>query len=544
MTPITVLANRIATPVKWVSIGLMVAAILVLIRALPFDRVVDSLIARIETLGVWGPVALAGVYVVATVLLLPGSVLTLAAGAVFGLVEGTIAVSIGSTTGAAAAFLAGRYLAREKVARMAKQYPTFDAIDQAISEGGWKIVALLRLSPAVPFNLQNYLYGLTAIRFWPCVLASWIFMLPGTFMYVYLGYIARAGIEGAAAPGGSSTVAQWSLRMVGLLATVVVTIYITKLATRAVKQRTRITGPAPEEQSMTANEGASVPPRGWPRGATVMAIIAIVAVSAAAYARANADALTRFVGSMLGPPAVAMQESYEPIDDGPAFDHSTFDALLRAHVDDAGRVDYAGLKAQSTRLDQYIASLADAPFDRLGRDEKLALLINAYNAFTLRLILDHQPLESIKDIPASRRWSARRWNVAGNVWSLDQIEHEQIRPRFAEPRIHFALVCAAAGCPVLRQEAYVAARLEEQLHAQAIYAHTHDRWFRFDDEAGVVHLTKLYDWYGGDFRQVAGSELAYAARYVPELKSALDAGRTPRIRWLDYDWSLNGQDRP
>ena len=127
----------------------------------------------------------------------------------------------------------------------------------------------------------------------------------------------------------------------------------------------------------------------------------------------------------------------------------------------------------------------------------------------------------------------------GNVWSLNQIEHEQIRPKFVEPRIHFVLVCAAVGCPPLRNEAYEAKRLDEQLAEQTEYVHAHSTWFQFDADANVVRLTKLYNWYGGDFEQVAGDVLQFAARYSPELKQALANDALPRIEWLPYDWKLN-----
>lgn len=133
--------------------------------------------------------------------------------------------------------------------------------------------------------------------------------------------------------------------------------------------------------------------------------------------------------------------------------------------------------------------VGDADFEALGRDEKLAFLINAYNAFTLRLILDHRPLASIRDIPSSERWDAVRWVLAGRTVSLNQIEHELIRPNFAEPRIHFALVCAAVGCPPLRTEAYTGAELEEQLTDQSRYVHTHPRWFNYEDGAEEIGLT-------------------------------------------------------
>ncbi len=104
------------------------------------------------------------------------------------------------------------------------------------------------------------------------------------------------------------------------------------------------------------------------------------------------------------------------------------------------------------------------------------------------------------------------------------------------------LVCAAAGCPPLVREAYVADRLEQQLERQTQWVHDHETWFRFDAAANRVHLTELYSWYEGDFVQVAGSVLAYAARYAPELQRALDAGEEPEIRWIPYDWSLNSVD--
>jgi len=222
-------------------------------------------------------------------------------------------------------------------------------------------------------------------------------------------------------------------------------------------------------------------------------------------------------------------------------DHSAFDRLLRQHVDADGWVDYEGLHEDTGVLDGYIGSLALIPLDRLGRDEKLALLINAYNAFTLRLILDYYPITSIKDIPGGKRWKARRWRVGTDTWSLDDIEHKQIRPVFAEPRVHFALVCAAIGCPPLRNEAYVADRLDEQLDAQTRYAHQHGRWLQFDAGQNVVKLTRLYKWYGGDFQDKAGSNLAFASTYSASLQQALEAGRSITTQWLDYDWRLNSQ---
>jgi len=524
--------------IRLASVLITVLALLAIARLLPMGRIVDFLGAAVQDMGIWGPLVFALVYAIFTVLMLPGAPLTLAAGAIFGLLWGTVAVSIGSTTGAALAFLIGRYLARDTVERRLGRFPKFRAVDRAVSDGGWKIVALLRLSPAIPFNLQNYLYGLTAIRFWPCVIASWAAMLPGTFMYVYLGYAGRAGVAAAAGESAGRSPAQWAMLGVGLLATIVVTVYVTKLARRAIARQS---GAAEElAESDQPQEDQPVTPKPARRIVTAAyAIVALAVVTLAGCAYANQNLLT----GLFGPPPATLAEAYAENPSGPSFDHATFDKLLKQYVNDAGGVDYAGLMTERSKLQTYIQRIADAPFDKLGRDEKLALLINAYNAFTLELILEHWnggQLDSIRDIP--NQWTDQRWVIAGQKYSLNQIEHEQIRPKFKEPRIHWVLVCAAVGCPPLRTEAYLADRLDRQLADQTQYVHSHDKWYRFDQAAETVHLTQLYNWYGGDFEQVAGSILAYVAQYDPDLKSALDAGQTPRIKWLDYDWSLNSQE--
>ncbi|MEZ6097462.1 MAG: TVP38/TMEM64 family protein [Pirellulaceae bacterium] len=201
---------------------------LLAVRSLPLGNATEHLRTWLVELGVWGPVALIVIYVLGTILLIPGSLITLMAGALFGVVVGTIIVSVGSTTGAACAFLIGRYVARDRVVQYVSRDPRFDAIDRAIGQGGWKIVALLRLSPAIPFNLQNYLYGLTSIRFWPCILTSWVAMLPATVLYVYLGHVAGTAVD----TNRTRTAPEWVLLGAGLLATVAVTVYLTRLARR------------------------------------------------------------------------------------------------------------------------------------------------------------------------------------------------------------------------------------------------------------------------------------------------------------------------
>lgn len=225
----------------------------------------------------------------------------------------------------------------------------------------------------------------------------------------------------------------------------------------------------------------------------------------------------------------------------PAFDHSAFSALLKKHVDPDGWVNYAALHADAAQLDTYIALLADAPIDQLPADDKLALLINAYNAFTLRLILDYRDdgkLKSIRDIPAEKSWDHVRWNLGGKLHSLNDIEHKQIRGEFAEPRIHWALVCAAFSCPPLRNEAYQPRTLDAQLAAQEKYVHSHPRWFEHVNGV-TVRLTPLYDWYAGDFEKAAGTVQKYVARHDGRLARLLDRGVPFEIQWIEYDWRLN-----
>lgn len=518
--------------VRLTSILLILVSVLVLVRLLPIDALIKLLIARVDGLGLWGPVVFAVVYVMAAVLFVPGSALTLAAGAVFGLAKGTAVVSVAATTAAAVSFLIGRYLARDAVRMWASRSPRFGAIDRAIGKGGWKIIALLRLSPAVPFSLGNYLFGLTSIRFWPYAITSWIAMLPGTFMFVYLGYAGRAGLSAASGAEAGRSPAQWALLVVGLIATVVVTVYVTRIARRAVAQSTD----APE---------AAPPPVSMPASATPARLAPTLALAAGALLMtgcATAGYLNRAkLKNLLGPPPTKLTETFAEASGDATFDHSLIDSVLKQHVDGLGRVDYAALKADPSRLDAYIASLAQVDLDTLGRDERLALLINAYNAFTLRLIVDHYPVASIKDIPIADRWDAQRWNVGGNTWSLNDIEHEQIRPNFVEPRIHFALVCAARGCPPLINRAYEAATLDAQLESATQSVHQQPTWLQYTPGAATIRLTALYNWYGGDFEQVAGDVLRYVARYSADLRASLDAGRRPRVEFLDYDWSLNAQ---
>ena len=217
---------------KWV---LCAIAAVVLVLVVKYFHVQDLLKAGLDwigKLGPWGPVIFVGLYVAATVLFIPGSVLTLGGGALFGVVLGSVYVSISATLGATAAFLAGRYLARDAIARKIGKNEKFAAIDRAVVDEGWKIVLLTRLSPVLPFILLNYAFGLTRVKLSHYVLASWIGMMPGTVMYVYLGSLVNIS-----SGHRHRTTGEWILYSVGLLATVVVTVFVTRLARKALAKK-------------------------------------------------------------------------------------------------------------------------------------------------------------------------------------------------------------------------------------------------------------------------------------------------------------------
>jgi uncharacterized membrane protein YdjX (TVP38/TMEM64 family) len=221
------------------KVALWVAAALAVVAAgryLDAPALLRAALDWIRDLGPWGPVIFVLLYIAATVLLLPGSVLTLGAGAVFGLVKGAALVSVAATLGATAAFVVGRYLAREWVAGKIERYPRFAAIDRAVAREGWKIVGLTRLSPVFPFNLLNYAFGLTRVSLRDYFFASWIGMMPGTVMYVYVGSLA-GDLAALGAGSRARTPAEWTLYLVGLLATVAVTVYVTRLARAALARR-------------------------------------------------------------------------------------------------------------------------------------------------------------------------------------------------------------------------------------------------------------------------------------------------------------------
>ncbi len=220
--------------------------------------------------------------------------------------------------------------------------------------------------------------------------------------------------------------------------------------------------------------------------------------------------------------------------------HALWDTLLQEHVNDAGWVDYEGLLKDSVKMNKYLDLLSNHhPNDKnWTENERKAYWINAYNAFTVKLIMDYYPVASIKDIKngipfVNTVWDIKFIEIEGQKYDLNNIEHGIIRPRFKDPRVHFAVNCASVSCPKLQNRAYTADKIDEQLDEAA-------REFLADESRNKlskdkVELSKLFTWYKGDFTENT-SVIGFINQYAP-----IKINENANITYLDYDWNLNKQ---
>ncbi|GAB4249905.1 MAG: DUF547 domain-containing protein [Acidobacteriota bacterium] len=249
---------------------------------------------------------------------------------------------------------------------------------------------------------------------------------------------------------------------------------------------------------------------------------------------------------------------------GEPFDYSLYAVVLQRFVDEAGLVDYAELSRHRETLDRFITRLAavdTARLERAGDSDRIAFWINAYNALTLRVVIDHYPIKagflrslvypanSIRQIPGV--WDEIRFPVAGRERTLDEIEHRILRRDFREPRIHFALVCASLGCPVLRREPYEGPRLDAQLDDQVRRFLADPSKFQWEEENQVLRISPIFRWFEADFApscrgNAAGRApvICFLRRYLPPERSGLLDSPQLRIEYLDYDWRLNDRGAP
>lgn len=230
--------RRFNSRLKLILISSIVVVVIAIAKQIDLPELLQIWLMRVENLGTVGAIAFIVIYNLATLLFVPGSILTIKGGCLFGMWRGTIYVLIAAICGATWAFLLGRYLSRDWVCRKIGKNPQFKAIDRAIGREGWKIVLLTRLSPIFPFNFLNYVFGVTQISLKDYILGS-VGMIPGTIMYVYIGSLATdlATLdlsELAAKP--ETKIVQWVIRIIGVIATIAITIYMTRLAKKTLEQ--------------------------------------------------------------------------------------------------------------------------------------------------------------------------------------------------------------------------------------------------------------------------------------------------------------------
>lgn len=495
--------------VKLALLVVLIAGGLVLANATPLDRYFsrEGVGQAIEWLRASesAPVLYMVIYAAATAMAIPGSILTLAGGAMFGVLWGTVYTTIAANIGANAAFGVARFLGRDGVRKLAGD--RLDALDRAADNHGFRGLLTLRLIPLLPFNALNFGAGLTSMR-WPTyALATAIGIFPGTVVYTMFADALLAGSQEASREA--------LLRVLisgGLL------VFLSFLPTVARRLGIELPG-------LKGSAGAAL----------------LVAASVASA------------------PAQLRAQDPGPVGTDALPSHEAFSAILSAVVE-RPRVDYAELVERKDALDGYIETLSGVDPTTLSsadRDDRLAFWINAYNACMLRLVAEHYPLTPdgglftrIKNAVAGRPeesvwqiddvFGREHCPVAGEDRSQDEIEHEIIRPSFDEPRIHFAVNCAATSCPVIWPEAYVGERLDVQLD-RAVRALVDDpRHFQVGES--TVRMNKVLDWYRDDFGGIDGLR-AFFAPYLPEEQARILTDPETEISFFEYDWTLNDTER-
>lgn len=229
--------------------------------------------------------------------------------------------------------------------------------------------------------------------------------------------------------------------------------------------------------------------------------------------------------------------------------HTDFDNVLKKitkQQDGQTLVNYQSLKKDSKVLSQYLETLSAVTrkeYDTFNKDQKLTFLINSYNAFTLKLIIDHYPVKSIKDIGTffTNPWKKKFFRFFGEDTYLDKIEHEMIRKWFQESRIHFAVNCASIGCPSLLMRAFRADKLNYQLEKATIHFLGNRDKNQFDPVNKKLKLSKIFKWYGGDFKKTHGSVEKFVSKYITSDEKTQDEIGSGKYKteYLEYDWNLN-----
>ena len=470
----------------------------------------------------WAPAVFVGTYAAFTALALPGTVLTLVGGAVFGFGWGVTYNTIAANLGASAAFLIARNLGRDGVRRLAgDDSKALARLDAVVARQGFRGLLTLRLIPLVPFNALNFGSGLTNLKWSAYAAATAIGIVPGTVVYTFF---ADALLQGSQEASRGA--------LVRLLAAGALLAALSFLPALLKRLRVRLPGLGAVAVLALGAASGVLPIASAGAQATVRAALP----DHSAFTRVLADVV---VGSEPG--ANHAGASDRPMGPG---------------------VDYARLAADPSALYAYLATLEATPPELLEaapRNDRLAFWINAYNACMLKRVVKHYPIQPAGGLlglknraagrPANSVWQiddvfeGRHCPVAGAPRSQDEIEHEIVRP-LGDPRIHFAVNCAARSCPPLAPRAYEGDRLGEQLDAQVAAFLRDPAHFRVSRQAGraVVTVNRVLDWFGEDF---GGSDgvLSFLAGYAEGSDREVLDDPGARLEFFEYDWTLNDRAR-
>ena len=448
----------------------------------------------------WAPGIFVAIYAAATALAVPGTILTLAGGALFGFYWGTLFNFVAANIGANAAFLIARTLGRDGIRGLiGKDSTALEKLDNVVHRHGFRGLLTLRLIPLVPFNALNFGSGLMALRWRTYAVATLVGILPGTAVYTFF---ADALLQGSREASRDA--------LVRVLIAGVLLLLLSFLPAILKRMNIRLPG-------MTA-------------------FVALLS------------------GSALAGPGIA---SPTPASALQLPDHTVFTEVLAEVVEPPG-VDYQRLAGDPSGLHRYIDLLdaaSPAALAQASAADRLAFWINAYNACMLKRVIDHYPIQRAGGFQRLRNAAAGRpansvWQisdvftgdhcpVAGKVRSLDEIEHEIIRP-MGDPRIHFAINCAARSCPPLIDQAYEGHSLEDQLDARVRTFVQDPFHFRVVTDQGreAVHVNRVLDWFQEDFGGVRGIRSFLAGYAEGEARDALLGSETELV-FFDYDWTLN-----
>ena len=448
----------------------------------------------------WAPLIFVATYATATALAVPGTILTLAGGALFGFYWGTLFNFVAANIGANAAFLLARTLGGEGVRRlMGDDSAALQKLDRVVGKHGFRGVLTLRLIPLVPFNALNFGSGLVPLSWRAYAVATLVGILPGTAVYTFFAdSLLQGSLEASREALYGVLFAGGLLLLLSFLPAI-----LKRLGVRL------------------------------PGMSTV---------------------LVPLVGlSLIARPAAALQEATSP----QLPDHSALTRVLAAVVE-GPLVDYSRLAADPAGLDRYIAALAatdPSALDAANGDDQLAFWINAYNACMLKRVIEHYPIRKAGGLLRLKNAAAGRpensvWQiddvftgahcpVAGADRSQDEIEHEIIRP-MGDPRIHLAINCAALSCPPLIPRAYQGVALDRQLDERVMAFVRDPAHFEVSltDGIATVRANRVLDWFNEDFGGHEGI-LAFLAEYLDGATKDAVADPEARLVFFDYDWTLN-----